>query len=45
MGVYIPWVFLIVGEAAFIVYDMFVTIIVTNYLVKVRKKLFKDKFI
>lgn len=45
MGVYIPWVFLIVGEAAFFIYDMFVTIIVTNYLVKVRSKLFKDKFI
>lgn len=45
MGVYIPWMFLIVGEAAFIVYDLFVTIIVTNYLVRVRNKLFKDKYI
>ena len=45
LGVYIPWVFLIVGEAVFIVYDMFVTIIVTNYLVKIRNKLFKDKFV
>lgn len=42
-GVYIPWVFLIVGEAAFIVYDLFVTIIVVNYIQRVRSKLFKDK--
>ncbi len=44
-GVYIPWVFLIVGEIAFIFYDLFVTIIVTNYISRVRNKLFKDNFI
>lgn len=42
-GVYIPWVFLIAGEIAFIFYDLFVTIIVTNYIVRVRNRIFKDK--
>lgn len=41
-GFYIPWVFLIVGEIAFIFYDLFVTIIVTNYIVRVRGRLFKN---
>ena len=43
-GVYIPWLFLLVGEIAFIFYDLFVTIIVTNYILRVRNRLFKDNF-
>ena len=43
-GVYVPWLFLAIGEATFILYDYFVTIIVTNYISRVRDKLFKDKF-
>ncbi|MCR5653736.1 MAG: hypothetical protein K6F88_08050 [Ruminococcus sp.] len=43
-GLYIPWVFLIVGEIAFIFYDLFVTILITNYILRVRDKLFGKKF-
>lgn len=43
-GMYIPWVFLIAGEIVFIVYDLAVTVIVTNYINRIRGKLFKDSF-
>ncbi len=33
-GVYLPWVFLILGNIAFIVYDLCVTRIVTFYIIK-----------
>lgn len=42
-GFYIPWAFLIAGEVFFPLYDMCVTVIVTNYILRVRNKLFKIK--
>lgn len=43
-GVYVPWVFLIAGEIVFIIYDLAVTVIVTNYILRVRNRLFKDSY-
>lgn len=40
-GVYIPWAFLLVAEAIFLVYDKCVTIMVTRYIVSIRNKIFK----
>ena len=42
-GFYIPWVFLIAGEIVFPLYDAFVTILVTNYIIRVRDRLFRMK--
>lgn len=38
-GVYLPWVFLLIGNIAFILYDYCVTKIVTIYLYKIHKLL------
>ena len=38
-GVYLPWVFLIIGNFAFIVYDICITRVVTVYLLKINKLL------
>lgn len=43
LGVYIPWIFLILANAFFIVYDRCVTIMVLNYIYRVRNKIFKSK--
>lgn len=40
-GVYIPWVFLLVAEVIFFIYDKCVTIMVTRYIVSIRNKIFK----
>ncbi len=40
-GVYLPWVFLIIGNFVFIVYDYCVSKIVTIYLLKIHKLLAK----
>lgn len=40
-GVYIPWVFLIVGNIFFLLYDFAVTLIVAQYVRVLRNKLFK----
>lgn len=40
-GVYIPWLFLLVGEAIFPLYDKCVTVIVARYIVSIRNKIFK----
>lgn len=41
-GVYLPWVFLILGNGLFILYDVCVTKIVTVYLLKWRKRFLKN---
>ncbi len=38
-GLYLPWVFLILGNIVFIVYDLCVSKVVTIYLLKIHKKL------
>ena len=38
-GVYLPWVFLILGNIAFVVYDLCITRVVTLYLLKIHKLL------
>lgn len=40
-GFYVPWLFLILGNNAFIIYDFCVTRIVTIYLLKIHKLLAK----
>ena len=42
-GLYLPWAFLILGNVAFIVYDLCVTKIVTYYLFKIHPILSKNK--
>ena len=42
-GFYIPWAFLLAGEVFFIIYDLAVTVIVVNYVNRVRGKLFGIK--
>lgn len=39
-GIYVPWVFLIIGEIMFFFYDKCVTILITRYIISVRSKLF-----
>lgn len=41
MGLYLPWVFLIIGNFFFVFYDYAVTLLVETYIVKIRKKFFK----
>ena len=41
-GVYLPWVFLIIGNVFFLLYDLCVTRLVTLYLFKWHKKLNKN---
>ena len=41
-GVYLPWVFLIIGNIAFVIYDLCVTKLVTLYLFKWHNKLNKN---
>jgi len=38
-GIYLPWVFLLIGNVAFVLYDYCVTKIVTIYLYKIHKLL------
>ncbi|MBQ7134274.1 MAG: hypothetical protein IJO20_07235 [Ruminococcus sp.] len=38
-GVYLPWVFLLIGNAVFIVYDYCISKVVTVYLLKIHKLL------
>ena len=40
-GFYVPWLFLILGNNAFVIYDFCVTRIVTIYLLKIHKLLAK----
>ena len=42
-GIYLPWVFLILGNITFVLYDMCVTRIVTLYILKFRKFIVKNK--
>ncbi len=42
-GVYIPWVFLLVAEVFFLLYDKCVTVMVTSYIVKIRNRIFKTR--
>ena len=41
LGVYLPYVFLIIGNAAFIVYDYMVSVLITKYVLKWRKYITK----
>lgn len=41
-GIYLPWVFLILGNITFVLYDMCVTRIVTLYILKFRKFIVKN---
>ena len=41
-GVYLPWVFLIIGNVFFVIYDLCVTRLVTLYLIKWHNKLNKN---
>ncbi|MGN0453127.1 MAG: hypothetical protein ACI4GZ_04925 [Ruminococcus sp.] len=38
-GFYVPWVFLLLGNIAFLIYDLLLTRLITEYVVKWRKKL------
>lgn len=42
-GVYIPWIFLIIANIFFILYDRCVTVMVLNYVHRIRNKIFKSK--
>ena len=41
-GVYLPWLFLVIGNFAFIIYDLCVTRLVTIYLLKWHNRLNKN---
>ena len=41
-GVYLPWVFLILGNIVFIIYDLCITRLVTLYLLKWHDRLNKN---
>lgn len=41
-GVYLPWVFLIIGNVFFVIYDLCVTRLVTLYLIKWHNRLNKN---
>lgn len=38
-GVYVPWVFLVAGNVIFVIYDLCLTRIITQYIVQWRKKI------
>lgn len=40
-GVYLPWVFLLIGNVAFVIYDICLTRLITEYITRWRKKLKK----
>lgn len=40
-GLYLPWVFLIAGNLFFVLYDYAVSVLVTQYIHRLRNKLFK----
>lgn len=40
-GIYIPWVFLVAGNLFFLIYDYAVSVFVTQYVQRLRNKLFK----
>jgi len=42
-GVYIPWIFLIIANIFFILYDRCVTVMVLNYVHRIRNRIFKNK--
>lgn len=42
-GVYIPWIFLIIGNIFFMLYDFCVTVCVMYYVNKIRNRIFKSK--
>lgn len=42
-GVYLPYVFLIIGNFFFIIYDFATTVFVGNYVVRIHSKLFKKQ--
>lgn len=42
-GVYLPYVFLAAGNVVFIIYDFAVSVIVMQYINRLRKKIFKGK--
>ncbi len=42
-GVYLPWVFLAGAEAFFFLYDLCVSLVVRDYVLKIRGKIFKGK--
>lgn len=42
-GYYLPWVFLIIGNPVFVLYDVALTGVVLMYIIKYRKILFKTK--
>ena len=41
-GVYLPWLFLVIGNAVFIIYDLCITRLVTIYLIKWHNRLNKN---
>lgn len=41
-GVYLPWLFLVIGNAAFVIYDLCITRLVTIYLIKWHNRLNKN---
>ena len=41
-GVYLPWVFLVIGNAVFVIYDLCITRLVTIYLIKWHNRLNKN---
>lgn len=40
-GVYVPWVFLIIGNIFFVIYDYAVSVFVTQYVCRLRDKIFR----
>ena len=38
-GVYLPWVFLVIGNAVFFIYDICATRLISLYIMKWREKL------
>lgn len=43
-GLYLPWVFLIAGDVIFILYDTALSGVITKYILKYRKYIFKKKW-
>lgn len=42
-GFYVPWVFLIIGNIFFVIYDCAVSLIVAQYVCRFREKIFRNK--
>lgn len=42
-GVYVPWVFLIIGNIFFVIYDYAVSVFVVQYVCRLRDKIFRKK--